>query len=128
MMAALAAVIMSLGGLIPVATFTSPMLCMLLLAFVTKVCGKRIGWAWYGAVSILSLLMSPDKEAAAIFVFLGLYTISGMEMGEFFAVTVPYVAVSYFFLYVYCYFQGKQPLVTEKQEPKKQWTVQEKPS
>ena len=55
-----------------------------------------------------------------------LYTISGMEMGEFFAVTVPYVAVSYFFLYVYCYFQGKQPLVTEKQEPKKQWTVHDK--
>ena len=86
MMAALAAVIMSLGGLIPVATFTSPMLCMLLLAFVTKVCGKRIGWAWYGAVSILSLLMSPDKEAAAIFVFLGFYpivkpTLDSMKLG-----------------------------------------------
>jgi len=86
MMAALAAVIMSLGGLIPVATFTSPMLCMLLLAFVTKVCGKRIGWAWYGAVAILSLLMSPDKEAAAIFVFLGFYpivkpTLDSMKLG-----------------------------------------------
>ena len=55
-----------------------------------------------------------------------LYTISGMSMGEFFAVTVPYVGVSYFFLYVFCYFQGKQPLVTEKQEPKKQWTVHDK--
>ena len=55
-----------------------------------------------------------------------LYTISGMEMSEFFAVTVPYVGVSYFFLYVYCYFQGKQPLVTEKQEPKKQWSGNDK--
>ena len=55
-----------------------------------------------------------------------LYTISGMSMGEFFAVTVPYVGVSYFFLYVFCYFQGKQPLVTEKQEPKRQWTVHDK--
>ena len=55
-----------------------------------------------------------------------LYTISGMGMGEFFAVTVPYVAVSYFFLYVFCYFQGKRPLATEKQEPKKHWSVPEK--
>ena len=29
--------------------------------------------AWYGAVAILSLLMGPDKEAAALFFFLGYY-------------------------------------------------------
>lgn len=75
MMAALAVVIMSLGGLIPVATFVCPMLCMLLLAFVVRFCGNRIGWAWYGAVAILSLLMGPDKEAASVFAFLGFYPI-----------------------------------------------------
>ena len=75
MFAALAAVIMSLGGLIPVATFTCPMLCMLLLAFVTRMCGNRIGWAWYGVVAVLSLLLGPDKEAASVFVFLGFYPI-----------------------------------------------------
>ena len=75
MMAALATVIMSLGGLIPVATFVCPMLCMLILAFVTRMCDRRIGWAWYGAVSVLSLLLGPDKEAAAVFVFLGFYPI-----------------------------------------------------
>ena len=75
MMAALAVVIMSLGGLIPIATFVCPMLCMLLLAFVTRFCGIRIGWAWYGAVAILSLLMGPDKEAAAVYAFLGFYPI-----------------------------------------------------
>ena len=75
MFAALAVVIMSLGGLIPVATFTCPMLCMLLLAFVTKMCGNRVGWAWYGAVAVLSLLLGPDKEAASVFLFLGFYPI-----------------------------------------------------
>lgn len=75
MMAALAVVIMGLGGLIPVATFVCPMLCMLLLAFVTRFCGSQIGWAWYGAVAILSLLMGPDKEAASVFAFLGFYPI-----------------------------------------------------
>ncbi len=72
---ALAMVIMNLGSLIPVATFVCPMLCMLMLAFVTKMCGNRIGWAWYGAVAMLSCLMAPDKEAAAVFVFLGFYPI-----------------------------------------------------
>lgn len=73
MMAALAVVIMCLGGLIPVATFVCPMLCMVILQLVAKLCGSRIGWAWYGAVAILSLLMGPDKEAAAVFAFLGFY-------------------------------------------------------
>lgn len=75
MMAALAVVIMSLGGMIPVATFVCPVLCMMILAFVVKMCGQRIGWAWYGAVSTLSLLLGPDKEAAAVFLFLGFYPI-----------------------------------------------------
>lgn len=75
MMAALALVVMNLGSLIPVATFVCPVICMLILAFVTKMCGNSIGWAWYGAVSILSVLMAPDKEAAAVFLFLGYYPI-----------------------------------------------------
>ena len=75
MMAALAVVVMSLGGLIPVATYVCPMLCMLLELTVCLFCGTRIAWAWYGAVSILSLLLGPDKEAATVFCFLGYYPI-----------------------------------------------------
>ena len=74
-MAALAVVIMCMGGLIPIATFVCPMLCMVLLVFVFRSCGRRIAWAWYGAVSILSVLLGPDKEAAAVFLFLGYYPI-----------------------------------------------------
>ena len=75
MMAALAVVLMALGGLIPIATFVCPMLCMLLLRFVLTICPSRIGWAWYGAVAILGLLLGPDKEAAAVFAALGYYPI-----------------------------------------------------
>lgn len=71
--AALAVVVMCLGGLIPFATFVCPMLCMLLLQFVFRTCGGRMGWAWYGAVAILSMLMGPDKEGSALFCFLGFY-------------------------------------------------------
>lgn len=80
MMAALAIVIMCLGGLIPVATFVCPMLCMLLLVVVLRTGGRRIAWAWYGAVSILSVLLGPDKEAAAVFLFLGYYPIVKPDM------------------------------------------------
>lgn len=74
-MAALAVVIMAMGTLIPVATYVCPMLCCLLLQMVLKTCGRRMAWAWYGAVAILCLLMAPDKEAAAVFAFLGFYPI-----------------------------------------------------
>lgn len=75
MLAALAVVIMCMGGLIPVATFICPAVCMMIQAVVLRRCGRKVAWAWYGAVAILSLLMGPDKEAAAVFVFLGYYPI-----------------------------------------------------
>ena len=78
--AALAVVVMCMGGMIPVATFVCPMLCIILLAVVHKQCGDRIAWAWYGAVAILSALLGPDKEAAAIFVFMGYYPIIKPKM------------------------------------------------
>ena len=74
-MAALALVLMSLGAMIPSATFVCPMFCCLILKIVLKYCSKRTAWAWYGAVAILSVLLCPDKEAAAVFVFLGYYPI-----------------------------------------------------
>jgi len=74
-LAALAVVIMSMGTLVPVATYVCPMLCAVLLQLILKICGENIAWGWYGAVSILSLLMAPDKEAAAVFLALGYYPI-----------------------------------------------------
>lgn len=74
-LAALAVIIMCMGTLIPIATYVCPMLCCLVLQLVLKTCGSRIAWAWYGAVTLLSLLMAPDKEAAAVFLALGYYPI-----------------------------------------------------
>lgn len=71
--AALAVVLMCLGSLLVVATFVTPMLCMFLLQLVHARCGSKIGWAWYGAVAVLGLLLVPDREAAAVFTFLGYY-------------------------------------------------------
>ena len=75
MTAALTVVIMSMGGLIPVATYVCPVIGMIVLRIVLMLCGRKVAWAWYGAVSILTLLMSPDKEAGFVFLFLGFYPI-----------------------------------------------------
>ena len=75
LLAALAVVIMCLGVLIPIATYICPIICTMLLAVMLMLCGKRLAWAWFAAVGILSTLFSPDKEAAAVFLFLGYYPI-----------------------------------------------------
>lgn len=72
-MAAVAVVIMNLGSVIPVNTYICPVLCILLCRLVLEQCGKRIGWCYYLAVMILSLLMAPDREAALVYAFLGYY-------------------------------------------------------
>ena len=74
-LAAMAVVIQGLGGLIPVATFVLPVLCMFLECVVLRMCGKRLTWAWFGAVAILGLLVGPDKESAMLFLLLGYYPI-----------------------------------------------------
>lgn len=74
-LAALALVIMCFIGIIPVATYICPMLCIMICAVVLRYCGRRIAWAWYGVVAILSLLMGPDLEAKALFLVLGYYPI-----------------------------------------------------
>jgi len=73
MLAAVALVIMCMGGLIPFATYVCPMLCTLVQYIVLQLCGKRIAWTWYAVVALLSLLLGPDKEASAVFVLLGYY-------------------------------------------------------
>lgn len=73
MMAALSAVILTFGSLIPFATFTCPMLAM--LCMIPAVCeyGTSTALTMYAAVSALGLLLCPDKEIALLYAFLGWY-------------------------------------------------------
>ena len=71
--AGVAIIIMCFGGLIPIATYLTPMLCILIAQIILTICGKRFAITWYVAVSILSLLLGPDKEASMLFCFLGNY-------------------------------------------------------
>lgn len=83
MLAAVAVVIMCLGGLIPIATYVCPMLCCLTQYIVLRYCGIRLAWAWFSIVAILSLLMGPDKEAAMVFLAVGSYPLLKKPMEKF---------------------------------------------
>lgn len=72
-MAALSAVVLTWGSLIPFSTFTCPMLVMLCL--IPTVCeyGPSTALTMYAAVSVLGLLLCPDKEISLLYIFLGWY-------------------------------------------------------
>lgn len=74
-LAAFGVVIMCLGGFIPIATYVCPMLCCMTEFIVMRFCGKRIAWTWFCVVSLLSIIMSPDKEAVLVFIAVGYYPI-----------------------------------------------------
>ncbi len=76
MVAALAVVLMFFTGVFPFATYALPALAGLLMVVI--VIDFDIKWALsvYAAVSILSLLITPDREAAIMFIaFFGYYPI-----------------------------------------------------
>ena len=73
MMTAVSIVIMAIGSVIPLNTYTCPVLCIFLTRPVLERCGKTIGWCYYLAVMILSLMLAPDREAAMVYTVLGYY-------------------------------------------------------
>ena len=120
MLAAVAVVIMCLGTLIPVATYVCPMLCIMTQMVVLHFVGKRLSWAWYVVVVILSLLLAPDKEAAIVFLALGYYPIlkGRIECCKFsFVVKGVYFNVSVILAYhVMLYLLGMEQIAAENAE------------
>ena len=72
-LSALAVVILLLGGLIPLATFCYPMLAILVLLPLREECGPRIAATAWAAVSLLTLLLVPDRELGLFYIFFGWY-------------------------------------------------------
>lgn len=67
---------MFLTGLISIGTYALPALSGVLLIAVVVEFGKSWAWPVYIAVSVLSLLLAGDKEAAMLFIlFFGYYPI-----------------------------------------------------
>ena len=72
-LAALAVVILLLGGVIPVGTYLAPMLASLPLIVLLAELPKSLCLGWYVIVALLGTLLCPDRETAFVFVFLGWY-------------------------------------------------------
>ena len=72
---ALAATFLLLGGMIPAATFVSPLLAMAVLLPVLEEYGSKAAATVYAAAAILGLLLAADRETALVYLFFGWYPI-----------------------------------------------------
>ena len=70
---ALAAALLTLGGVVPAATFCAPMLAMAALLPVLEDYGSRYAAGAWVVVSLLALLLDPDPEAALVYLCFGWY-------------------------------------------------------
>ncbi len=68
--AALCLLVMLVGGFLPLSTFSGPILASLLLVPLTVELGAKTTLLCYAAVSLLSLLIVPDREAVLFFLLL----------------------------------------------------------
>lgn len=76
MASALCLLLMFMTGMIPFATFALPAMAGIVLIAVVVEMGRSTAMMVYAAVSLLSLFMCPDKEAAMIFIgFFGFYPV-----------------------------------------------------
>ena len=75
LLSALAAALLILGGVLPGMVFCAPILAMGVLLPVLEECGPKATGTSYAAVSILALLLAPDRETAFVYLFFGWYPI-----------------------------------------------------
>lgn len=82
LMCALGAVVMMMGGMIPLATFACPMLAGLVLIPVFVEWGQKMALGAYVAIAALGLMLCPDKEAALLFAFIGHYPVARWRLDQ----------------------------------------------
>ncbi len=75
LLSALAAALLILGGVLPGMVFCAPILAMGVLLPVLEEWGPKAAGTSYAAVSILALLLAPDRETAFVYLFFGWYPI-----------------------------------------------------
>lgn len=66
-------------GIAPLFLYIFPMLCAILMCVLLEECGLKTALCAYAAVSVISLILCPDKEAAILYVgFFGYYPAARM--------------------------------------------------
>lgn len=72
-LAALATVLLCLGGIVPLATYAAPVLASVAVLVAREECRTSAAFGCYAVSAVLGLLLSPDREAALLYAFLGYY-------------------------------------------------------
>ena len=72
-LAALGAVLLCLGALVPLATYAAPVLASVAVLAAREECRAAAAFGCYAVSAALGLLLSPDREAALLYAFLGYY-------------------------------------------------------
>lgn len=73
MMTALGVVLLCLGGIVPFAVYACPILASCALLVLREKCRRSYAWCCWVATALLALVLGSDKEAAALYAFLGYY-------------------------------------------------------
>ena len=73
MLGALGVVLLFLGGILPFAFYSCPLLASAILLIVREECRRQYAWSCFFAVAVLGLLLGPDKEAVLLYCCLGYY-------------------------------------------------------
>ena len=122
-MTALGVTFMALGGLIPLATYVSPLLAGALLVAVYLEYGRKTAWLMYLATALVSVMLSADKESAFFYIFVGYYPILKARFDRIrprvarAAAKAGYFALAIGAMYAFLYFVLKlDELVQEFQE------------
>lgn len=74
-LAALGAAIMIGGGMLAVATYCAPLMASLCIIPMLTEFGRGRALMGYAVTAVLAILLSPDKESAFFYLFLGWYPI-----------------------------------------------------
>lgn len=129
LLTALGVVLMISGGLIPIATYCTPMAAGILLLVVLLEFGKKAAWTTFAATALISLLLGIDKEAAFFYIFLGYYPIVKWELDRIkpgplcFAVKLALYSVSIVLMYCVMGFLFNMGAVIEEFEAMGVWLL-----
>lgn len=89
---ALSVVLMFMTGLLPMFVYVIPALCGAMLLVIAVEISSTWSYVTYAAVSVLCLLLVPDKEAALLYVFLmGFYPTLKLKLDKIKPTVVSYI-------------------------------------
>ena len=73
LLAALSVVLLSLGSLIPLATYAAPVLASSVLLVAREECRPSYAWGCFLVAAALGVMLSVDPECSLLYAFLGCY-------------------------------------------------------